>query len=240
MTGKPMDLSLREWLLLLGALAMALILLHGYYRMRTGDAIRMKLDKRAVGKGGDGREEEPEELREELPTGKGRAAAPREAESTRGPRLAGNFVDSAAEGAAEEGAGPALIVLYVLAKGEPFQGRALADLLEGRGLVFGEMSIFHQFRDGVRDFSLANAVEPGTFDLAAMDSFATPGLTLFMVTGEVRAPLGAFNDMLDLANSIASELGGLVCDQERQPLSPQAAALCRAGIREGRRARLAG
>ena len=41
---------------------------------------------------------------------------------------------------------------------------------------------------GALQFSIANLVKPGTFDLAAIKTFYTPGITLFMqLPGQVRA-----------------------------------------------------
>src|SRR5690606_32068299 len=63
-----------------------------------------------------------------------------------------------------------VIVVHLIApRGHRFDGRELLqELLEG-GMRFGEMNIFHCHRhengEDVLQFSMANAVEPGTFDI---------------------------------------------------------------------------
>ena len=67
-----MDFDLRQWLLILGPLFIAGVLVHGYFRMRSGqNNIRMKLDKDFVSKPGEdaGEEDELKMLRAELPNG---------------------------------------------------------------------------------------------------------------------------------------------------------------------------
>ena len=166
-------------------------------------------------------------MREELPHGGARvSAAPASDWSPTG----GTAAESAPARAEE-----AIIVINVLATGEPFAGPALGELLAERGLVFGEMDIFHRMQGEERRFSLASAIEPGTFDLEALDSFETQGVTLFMTLKECRGPLGAFNDMLDLAKTIAERLGGEVCDRHRNPMTLQTLARCRESIRAHRK-----
>jgi cell division protein ZipA len=61
-----------------------------------------------------------------------------------------------------------LLILGVMAQsGEPFGGDELVAALRGQGLKFGDMGIFHRTHgdSGERLFSVANAVEPGTFYL---------------------------------------------------------------------------
>ena len=231
-------MSLRDWLLVFGMALLALILAHGYYRMRKADVIRMKLDKRFAGKRGKGarRDEEPPRLREELPHGGARVVAPPERDWQASASQQGQEQQQEQQEQQEED----IIVINVLAKREPFQGRALAEVVRARGLVFGEMDIFHQMQGEAPAFSLASAIEPGTFDLARLDSFETQGVTLFMMVKESRGPLSAFNDMLDLAKTIADQLHGEVCDRHRNPMTLQSIARCRESIRELRKSQFSG
>lgn len=205
-----MTFSLQEWLLIFGLAALALLLLHGRYW-------------RGRGQPGSGRQGDADLA---LPSG---AALAGEA----GGAAVGPFgkTQTPATAAGQRRPAEALIVVNVLAKGEPFPGEALADLLEARGLVFGAMDIYHQMQGGAPAFSLANAVEPGTFDPARFGSFTTRGVTLFMTVKAAQGPLRRFNDMLDLANAIASELDGEVCDRSRNRMTEQAADRCRDTIR---------
>ena len=83
-----------------------------------------------------------------------------------------------------------LLILGVMAKPEaPFDGAALIAALRGQGLKYGDMGIFHRLGAGKvagknaseeRLFSVANAIEPGTFDLSDLEGLQSPGLTFFM------------------------------------------------------------
>lgn len=117
-----------------------------------------------------------------------------------------------------------LIILGVLAKsGSVFKGAELVDALRGQGLKFGNMSIFHRL-DSTTDqqlFSVANALEPGTFDLADMQALETPGITFFL---QLPVPGDAFEtleDMLLSARTVAAALGGDVKDDQMNTLTGQ-------------------
>ena len=117
-----------------------------------------------------------------------------------------------------------LIILGVLAKsGSVFKGAELVDALRGQGLKFGNMSIFHRI-DSTTDqqlFSVANALEPGTFDLADMQALETPGITFFL---QLPVPGDAFEtleDMLLSAKTVAAALGGDVKDDQMNTLTGQ-------------------
>ena len=99
-------------------------------------------------------------------------------------------------------------------------------------MTYGEMDIFHRQVGYEVWFSLANAVEPGTFDIATMNTFTTPGVTMFMCVHEIREPVRALDEMLAVANAIALELGGEVRDETRSVMTPQTIEHCRQSIRE--------
>ena len=117
-----------------------------------------------------------------------------------------------------------LIILGVLAKaGNVFKGPELVDALRGQGLKFGNMSIFHRIdsSSGEHLFSVANVVEPGTFDLADMDALETKGITFFL---QLPVPGDAFEsleDMLLSARTVAAALGGDVKDDQMNTLTGQ-------------------
>lgn len=119
---------------------------------------------------------------------------------------------------------PLVLVLTVMAAdGRPWKGADLQGALEAEGLRHGDMNIFH-FRPAERDdavFSVANAVEPGVFDLAAMAGLETPGVTLFCQLPGPLAGDAAFDLMLAKARALAERLGGHVCDDRRNPLTAQ-------------------
>jgi len=83
-------------------------------------------------------------------------------------------------------------------------------------------------------FSLVNAVEPGTFELGSMDRLATPAVSLFMRAHELDDPVDVFDQMLEVAQGLADELGGEVKDDSHSVLTPQTIEHCREEIRNYR------
>lgn len=129
-----------------------------------------------------------------------------------------------------------VIVLNVVAReGRPFRGDAIARTLETLGLSLGEMDFFHSYdtdETGRRHavFSVASMVRPGTFDRATLADLSTPGLSLFMQVPGPIAASEAFDAMYQCAGSIAVRLGGAVCDERREPLTPLGARAIREAL----------
>lgn len=128
---------------------------------------------------------------------------------------------------AEEEEGESLvIVLNVMAKADnPFHGADILAVLRANDLEHGEMMIFHRYPDGAGHsrpvFSMANTVEPGTFDLSTIEHLHTPGLSLFM---QLPGPIDsreAFELMLKTGRQVAEQLGGDLCDERRNVLTLQ-------------------
>lgn len=67
----------------------------------------------------------------------------------------------------------------VMTEGNLMSGAALLPSLLTLGMKFGDMNIFHRHQDnagnGKITFSLANMMNPGTFDLDNMENFASQG-----------------------------------------------------------------
>ncbi|MDN3652182.1 cell division protein ZipA [Thalassotalea ponticola] len=113
------------------------------------------------------------------------------------------------------------------------------------GLKYGEMNIFHRHQDnagnGQVTFSVANMVNPGTFDLDNMEQFSTRGITMFMTLPNAADPQTVFSQMLNAAKQIAAEFGGRVLDGQRSVMTRQTEQHYISKIREfDRKARLAG
>jgi cell division protein ZipA len=91
-------------------------------------------------------------------------------------------------------------------------------------LQYGDMDIFNRMQEGSDTpvFSLANAVEPGTFNLAAMEETSTPALIMIMTLPHRMDALEVFDDMLDTARKLSEELNGRLCDDHRSVLTRQA------------------
>jgi cell division protein ZipA len=114
------------------------------------------------------------------------------------------------------------LVLYVVAKNKDFRGDTLRSCLKKQQMHFGEMAIFHRLSaDDRSEFSLVNAIEPGTFDPDTMASMTTPALSLFMRAHELANPIASYHEMLAVAEALAKTLNGEVRDESRQPLSRQ-------------------
>jgi cell division protein ZipA len=118
-----------------------------------------------------------------------------------------------------------IIALHVMSQeGKRFAGADLLHAFMQAGLQYGDMNIFHRMQEGSDKpvFSLANAVEPGTFDLSTMEEVSTPALIIIMTLPHRMDALEVFDDMLDTARKLSEELGGRLCDDHRSVLTRQA------------------
>ncbi|WP_316677788.1 cell division protein ZipA [uncultured Tolumonas sp.] len=115
--------------------------------------------------------------------------------------------------------------------GSYIYGRDLKHALRILGFRFGEMDIYHRHleMDGQGEvlFSLINMIKPGTFDPSKMDRLMTPGVSLFMQLPATGRGLAHFDLMLKAADKLASEVDGLLFDAARQPLSEYYLTQCR-------------
>lgn len=121
---------------------------------------------------------------------------------------------------------PELMVINVQAQNnQEFDGSELVNYLEQYGMLYGEMDIFHRHSDlvgmGKVLFSAANMFNPGCFPLATIHQFTTPGVTFFMTLPCYGEADQNFKLMLQTAQQVADQLGGLVTDENRTMLTPQ-------------------
>jgi len=134
-----------------------------------------------------------------------------------------------------------VIALHVVARAHPFNGEDLLRCVLSYGLRFGEMSIFHRHEQpsgqGRVLFSMAKAVEPGTFALETMTGEEIPGVSFFLGLPGVNS-ITAYDIMVDTARRLATELQGDLLDENQQPLTRQLVEHYRERVQEFERRRL--
>ena len=141
-------------------------------------------------------------------------------------RTAAAKPDRTDSGQADDG----LVTLYVRAReSQQFTGTDLVKALNGVGMRYGDMAIFHHFGAGdlqcdVPVFSAANMFEPGHFNLGKIEAFRTSGLALFMhLPGPLDGPV-AFELLLNTAQRLAALTDGEVYADPRSQLDPESIA----------------
>jgi cell division protein ZipA len=119
-----------------------------------------------------------------------------------------------------------LVVSVVAADGGQFSGPALLNGFDNNKLRFGEHEIYHRviIQSGKERpvFGVANMVKPGSFPVSNMETFATPGLTLFLQLPGPLDGVEAFDDFAQTAERLAVELGGELRDERHRLLTHQA------------------
>lgn len=119
-----------------------------------------------------------------------------------------------------------IIIVHLMAnRGEFLTGSNLLETLLQAGLRYGAMGIFHRHAqeegEGPVLFSLANLVNPGTFDLKTISAIKTPGVTLFLNLNDVEDACAGFELMMSTARTMAQSLKLNVLDESRSSITPQ-------------------
>lgn len=144
--------------------------------------------------------------------------------------------------ASQDYADQEVIVINVMAKGQPFKGADLLHILLACDCRFGEMNIFHRYENasgkGPIQFSIVNSVEPGTFDLDNIDQFSTPGVCFFVKVPGPKKPIQAFDYMVETAQCLVKNLNGELRDETHSVMTAQTLEHCRNRIREIERKQL--
>ena len=119
---------------------------------------------------------------------------------------------------------PPQLILFIAADTEMgFQGNTVLKALEKTGLYFGEMDIFHRYiltENGEASlFSIANGVKPWTLIPEELVEETTPGLSLILDLPSLIDESDAIRDFLHIAERLTAELGGVLKDQNQQPVT---------------------
>ncbi|WOJ93990.1 cell division protein ZipA [Congregibacter variabilis] len=137
-----------------------------------------------------------------------------------------------------------VIILHVMSRNsEGFAGKDILEILLACDLRFGDMNFFHRHEQqagrGPIQFSVANMLQPGVFDIDNMDGMFTRGLVFFVTLPGPEDMIQAFDYMLETARVVARNLGGDLLDESRSVLTQQAVEHSRQQIRELERRLLA-
>lgn len=119
-----------------------------------------------------------------------------------------------------------IISLYVAAKaGHMLRGEDIVVAAEKTGLTFGHMNVFHRLIEHHPErgpvFSMANIMQPGSFDMAAIRELETPAIAFFLTLPAPLTALDAWEMMLPNVQRMAELLNGVVLDDSRNALGRQ-------------------
>ena len=134
-----------------------------------------------------------------------------------------------------------VIVIWLFAEpGRLLDGEALLKAFVSHGLKCDSDRIFKKAdpRCGGHWYTVANGVEPGTFDISQPAALETPAVAMLLSLAEVRDPMAAFENMLDVAQDLASTLDAELKDERRSDMSWQTIEHCRQRISDFKRMRL--
>jgi cell division protein ZipA len=105
------------------------------------------------------------------------------------------------------------------------------------------MDFFHRHEfeagRGAIQFSVANMMQPGVFDIDNMADMTTPGLVFFLTLPGPEDMMQAFDYMLETAQAVSRNLGADVLDESRSVLTKQTVEHSRQKVRDLERRLLA-
>jgi len=132
---------------------------------------------------------------------------------------------------------PEVFMLNVVARSPTgFNGGDILHILLACDLRFGDMSFFHRNEResglGPIQFSVANMMQPGVFNLDDMSDMNTPGLVFFLTLPGPEDMMQAFDYMLETAQAVARNLEGDVLDESRSAMTSQTLEHSRQKIRD--------
>jgi cell division protein ZipA len=137
----------------------------------------------------------------------------------------------------EREAAEEIFVINILRQGgKCLNGQDLEHVFKVCDMRHGEMGIYHRFEkanaQGKIQFSVVNAIEPGTFDTRNMSELVTPGISLFMSLPGPDKPMEAFDAMAEVALVFARNFDATLHDDTHSGLTPQTLEHYRNRVRE--------
>lgn len=136
-----------------------------------------------------------------------------------------------------------VIVLHVMGGAQRLPGNTLMQAALDCGMRWGDYRIFHRYESSAHDalamFSMASAVEPGTFDIDTMETQSFVGVSFFLMLPGPGNGRQALDMMIEAARRVARDTGGELHDQQHSVLTPQTVEHLRQRVMEFERRRLA-
>ena len=119
-----------------------------------------------------------------------------------------------------------IVSLYVAARaGQVLRGEDIVVAAEKTGLTFGHMNVFHRLVENHPErgpiFSMANILQPGSFDMANIRDLETPAIAFFLTLPAPLTALDAWEKLLPNVQRMAELLDGVVLDDSRNALGRQ-------------------
>ena len=119
-----------------------------------------------------------------------------------------------------------ILVMHVKSKEpEGFNGSDLLQVLLACDMRYGDKDILHRHEQadgkGSLQFSVANMLEPGIFNLEDINSFRTPGVTFFMTLPGPQDAGQAFECMIETANCLVKNLNAVLIDEDHSTATLQ-------------------
>lgn len=130
-----------------------------------------------------------------------------------------------------------LVIMFVIARGEPFTGIQIDNAMTRLGLERDLRGMYQLYVEDDNQelkqmLGVANALEPGVIDFDHLASFRTTGLVVFMQLPGPWAGLDAFDRMFEGARALAAILDGEVRDDRQSVLTVQTLGHLREKIHE--------
>lgn len=119
-----------------------------------------------------------------------------------------------------------LLVLFIVAgRGRKLAGMDILAAAKQVNLQHGDKDVFYLYEDpDTRQqalFTMASMMEPGSFDLANLDHYETPGLALFSQLPTAISASATFEKMLAVGRHMAQALNAELKDESRSTLTLQ-------------------